>query len=58
MKILTNKKYNEILNLISELKAENRELKGEFEEYAPQTVKFLKVNNDPTHETVCFGYED
>ena len=58
MKILTNKKYNELLNLIMDLKEENSRLKGDFEEYVPETVKFLKVNNDPTHETVCYGYED
>lgn len=58
MKILTNKKYNELLNLIMDLKEENSRLKGDFEEYVPETVKFLKINNDPTHETVCYGYED
>lgn len=58
MKILTNKKYNELLNLIMDLKEENSRLKGDFEEYVPETVKFLKINNNPTHETVCYGYED
>lgn len=58
MKILTNKKYNEILNLIMDLKEENRKLKSEFTEYVPESVRFLKVHNDPTHKTVCYGYED
>lgn len=58
MKILTNKKYNEILNLIMDLKEENSRLKNGFTEYVPETVKFLKVHNDPTHATVRYGYED
>ena len=58
MKILTNKKYKELLNLIMDLKEENRKLKSEFTEYVPESVKFLKVYNDPTHKTVCYGYKD
>lgn len=64
MKILINKKYKELLNLIMDLKEENRILKQkvfnlkeelkkyEFDEYIAEDLDFIQVFHDPTHRKV------